>query len=347
MLPGPERSTRSRRAATLSTIAGVGIGLVTVGFVVQTLASEWTRSRDAIVEADPGWLLLAFVLAGLGMSSIAWAWDDVLGILGGKVGRGRALAWYYIGELGKYLPGGVWPLVGRGEMARRGGVPRSRAYASVALSLVTLYLAAMLVAIGLLPFALTGDRPGSITVVLALLPLGLAALHPRVLAPAVALVERLARRRLAVTIPSWKATVGVVLRYVPTWLLVGGSTWAVARAVTPDPSLPRVAFAAVLSWIVGFLAVPVPAGAGVREAVFVAACGLASGPGAVVAVTTRVLFVAVDALGAAISAPVLRRSGSGGKGVSARAEDEDHGGQERSGRPADGLGGSGEPAGRS
>ncbi len=336
------------RFAQLSSVLGLLIGAVTIGFVVRTLASEWSRSRDAILDAEPGWLVLGLVLAGLAMSSIAWTWDDVLDVLGGKVGRARALAWYFIGELGKYLPGGVWPLVGRGEMARRGGVPRARAYASVALSLVTLYLAAMLVAIGLLPFALAGDELGAVVFVLALLPLGLALLHPRVLEPMLALLRRVTRLDLALAVPPWRAMVAVVIRYGPAWLFVGGATWAVARAVTPDPSLARVAFAAVLSWIAGFLAVPVPAGAGVREAVFIAACGLASGEGAVVAVAVRVLFILVDGAGAAIAVPAMRlfaarRPRRARGAASAGSEEEDHGRQQRPGRPTDPLGGTGEP----
>jgi uncharacterized membrane protein YbhN (UPF0104 family) len=111
-------------------------------------------------------------------------------------------------------------------------------------------------------------------------------------------------------VPPWRDTVAVVARYVPAWVLVATSTWLVARSIDPDAPIARVAFAAVLSWIAGFAAVPVPAGAGVREAVFIAASGLDPGLGATVAVATRVLFILADAGGAAVSAPFLRRRGA-------------------------------------
>ena len=112
-------------------------------------------------------------------------------LLGTPVARGRMLAWYFVGELGKYLPGGVWPVLGRGELARRGGVAPARAYASVALSLVTLYLAAMLVAVGLLPFSLGGRWSGADGPAAAPpAPVGLGALHPKVLGPVLDLVRR-------------------------------------------------------------------------------------------------------------------------------------------------------------
>lgn len=316
---GTGRDGTRRRLAGLSTVVGLVIGGAAAAFVVRELATEWGEVRDALADASVPWIGGGLVLAILAMTSIGWVWSDVLALLGVRVGRARALGWYYVGELGKYLPGGVWPVLGRGEMARRGGVPGPRAYASVALSLVTLYLAAMLVAVGLLPFALGDDGPGGAVAVLLLLPLGLGALHPRVVEPLLGAARGLTRRPLTVTVPAWRDTVLVVVRYVPTWLLVGGTTAAVAHAVDPDASPARIAFAAVLSWIAGFLAVPVPAGAGIREAVFLAACGLPPELGATVAVATRVLFILVDGGGAALAALLLRRVGRAEGGVTAGA----------------------------
>jgi len=83
---------------------------------------------------------------------------------------------------------------------------------------------------------------------------------------------------------------------------------AVAQAVAPGESgVARIAFAAILSWVAGLLAVPVPAGAGVRETVFIATSGLPSELGATVAVAARVLFIIADAGGAALGAAYLRR----------------------------------------
>ncbi len=303
----PTPRTGKKRLAQVSTVAGLLIGGLTCAFVIRTLSSEWSEVREAILDASPAWVAVCFLLCILGMASIGWVWTEVLVLLGGRVARLRVLGWYFVGELGKYLPGGVWPVLGRGELARRGGVPGPRAYASVALSLVTLYLAAMMAAIALLPFALGDDGPGGAALVLILLPLGLALLHPKVIESALGLVRRVTKRPLAREVPAWRDTVGVVVRYIPTWLFIGGATAAMAQAIDPDASPSRIMFAAVLSWIAGFLAVPVPAGAGVRETVFIAASGLSPELGATVAVATRVLFIVVDGGGAAVAAVLLRR----------------------------------------
>ncbi len=292
-------------------VLGLVLGGVAVGFVVRTLVTEWPRVEAEIREAEVGWLALALVLAAAAMASIGWAWGAVLGALGVRVPTGRVVPWYFVGELGKYLPGGLWPVLGRGELARRGGVPRGRAYASVALSLGVLYLAAMFVAVAFLPFALSGGGFSPWMLTLAALPVGVIALHHEVLERLVRLVERVSGRSVDVDVPRWGTSLGLVARYVPTWLLIGSATWAVGRAVTSDLSFPRVMFAAVLSWIVGFLAVPVPAGAGIRETVLYAASGLPKGVAVFTAVAARLAFVLVDLVGALVSGPAARRARAG------------------------------------
>lgn len=306
-----EGSRGSRKKAVLSSLVGAVLGGVAMFLVVRTLVTEWDEAEAAISEAEWGWLVAAAVLASAGMASIGVVWGRVLHRFGVTVGTARVVAWYFVGELGKYLPGGVWPVLGRGELARRGGVPRSRAYASVGLSLGMLYLAAMFVATAFVPFAVTGGGFSPWMLCLLALPLGVVALHHSVIERLVALIGRLTRRQFSVEVPRWRESLTLVAMYVPTWIFIGGATWAVARAITPDASAPRVIFAAVLSWVVGFLAVPVPAGAGVREAVLLAASGLDGGVAAATAIIARVIFVAVDALGGLLGFPAAGRKRAG------------------------------------
>ena len=287
------------------------LGGAATAFVVHTLVDQWPEAEAHIRDASLGWLVVGLVGAAAGMTVIAWGWGQILALVGVRVRSSRVVAWYFVGEMGKYLPGGVWPVLGRGELARRGGVPRSRAYASVGLSLGVLYLAGMFVAAAFLPFALSGGGFSPWMLFLLALPVGVVALHHDVLARLVALLSKVTGRTFDLEIPPWRDSLGSVLRYVPAWLAIGTATWAVARSLTPDASYPRVMFAAVLSWVAGFLAVPVPAGAGIREAVLLAASGLSGGVAAAVAIVARLMFVAVDVVGAAIGAPIAGRKRGG------------------------------------
>jgi uncharacterized membrane protein YbhN (UPF0104 family) len=277
-------------------------------FVVRAITKQWSSVRSSLSHAEPAWLVLAVVCAALGMLAVALPWKRALRIVGIQAGLGACIAWYFVGEIGKYVPGGIWPVVGRAELARRGGHPRSGAYASVALSLGALYLADMLLVTLLLPLRFMSDSNGSMWVLL-LLPVGLALLHHRPLTWMVELAEKAMKRKLDVRIPPWSESLKLIACYQPARVLIGTATWCAARAFDPSVSWLTIAPAAMLSWVVGFVLGPVPGGVGVREAAFVALVGGAvpSGVRATSAVVARLVFMLVDALGAVIGGAVVRR----------------------------------------
>lgn len=295
----------------ISTFVGVVLGGAATFYVARRLVHDWPNAKAAMQDAEVWWIAGGAGLAALAMTSMGVGWQAVLRLLGVRVPMSRVVAWYYVGELGKYLPGGVWPVLGRGELARRGGVPRGRSYASVGLSLALLYLAATFVATGFLPFAVSGGGFNPWMLFLLALPVGVVALHHEVIGWALGALAKVTGKEFAFEIPMWGDSLRLVARYVPTWLLVGSATWAIARALDPGASFSKVMFATVLSWVAGFLAVPVPAGAGVREAVLAASSGLDGGVAAATAIIARVLFVLVDVLGAVIAAPAAGRRRGG------------------------------------
>jgi uncharacterized membrane protein YbhN (UPF0104 family) len=297
-----------RRAKVASTVIGGVVALLAGAFVVRAVLQNREEIRDALEDAVPGWLAVALVLGAVGMVAIALPWRRAIRLLGDDLPTGQVVARYFVGEIGKYVPGGIWPILGRGELAHRWGLTRTAAYGSVLLSLFALYLASTFVVVAGLPALVSGDDGSGPVAVLVLLPIGLMVLHPRVLAGILRLGERILRRPVELVLPGWGASVGLVLRYVPSWLAIGGATWAVARSLDPSADVLEVGTAAVLSWLVGFVLVPVPGGVGVREAAFVAAAGsLDPGIAAAVAVAARAIFVTVDAVGALLGSAALRQ----------------------------------------
>lgn len=309
--PEPSGADATSRGSIWSAVAGVVLGGAAMFYVVRRLVRDWPDAREAMEHAEPGWIVVGLVLAAAAMVTMAVGWRAVLRLVGVTAPRARVVAWYFVGELGKYVPGVIWPVVGRGELARRAGVPRNRAYTSVLLSLGLLYLASLFVATAFLPFGLSGGGFDPWMLFLLALPVGVAALHHGFLGWVAGTVERLTGVHVDLEIPKWGDSLRLVARYVPAWLFVGTGTWAVARALDPGAPFSRVVFATVLSWAAGFLAVPVPAGAGVREAVLTATSVLDGGVAAATAIVARVLFVVVDVVAGLVAAPFAGRRRAG------------------------------------
>ena len=293
--------TPSRRRRALSTalrVLGVVLALAAVAFLATTLVEEWPEVSAALADAHAVPILAAWVCAAGAMWGLAVLWLGSMRAFGAHPGLVEVSAWYFAGEMGKYLPGGIWPVVGRGELASRSGVARSVAYGTTLLSLGLMVLGGLLLCVVLLPFSLGGgDVPAALHLALLLLPLGLAVLHPAVLGRVFSVLRRATRGRVDLQAAPWRDMLALVATSVPTWALVGMSSWLVGRGLGYEMDLPRTVLAATLAWVAGFLAVPVPAGAGIREVVFVAASGLGTVEATVVATVARFLFILVDAVG--------------------------------------------------
>lgn len=291
-------------------IAGVLIAVVAVALCIKTIAGQWHSVRAAVAHANTAWLVAALACSAASMAGLGLLWWRCLHLFGSPARPAAALAWYFGGELGKYLPGGVWTVLGRGELAQRGGmISRSTGYATTLISYGAMCIGAASVCGVLAPF-LTADGGGlSWTWVLVLLvPLGVAAVHPAVFGRILGFARRATRGRLELSPPSWSSMLRLIAWSIPTWVLLGSAAVFVTEALGYHQHPARVAFAAIAAWIIGFLAVPVPAGAGLRELVFVAGCGLPAAPAVAVAAIARALFVVVDGAGGVAGLWYTRRT---------------------------------------
>ena len=201
-------------------------------------------------------------------------------------------------------------MLGRSELARREGYERSIAYSSVALSVIGCYLAAALTALVLAVVALIG---GSICDALVACCVGRCTRHH----------GHPSRSESPHSRPDQSRPRTDIRGGDPELVPLSAPDRLVHSRMDPDrrrhdsgdkslvahPPIARVALAAVVSWIVGFIT-PSPGGIGVREAVFVAVAGVAAGPAAAAAILARVLFVLVDGTGAGVGWLVLRSHGA-------------------------------------
>lgn len=295
--------TPSRRTLARSLVAAVVLGcfaLLARAFVV-----GYDDIDAALAMATWWWLGLA-VVASLGaMVCFALLWRASLTAVGQLRSPRQVIVWFFAGELGKYLPGGIWTVVGRGEVAARHGVERTIAYLTVVVALLVAIVGG-LCAVAMLGPTAGGEPPwvrwGAPLVAVA----ALCALHPRCTAILGRVTTRATRGRMELVPRPWTAMLKLTALALPAWAFVGVAAWTVAEALHLEGSPSRIALAAIAAWVAGLLAVPVPSGAGVREIVFIQASGLDVGPAVLLATTARLIFLMIDGLGGALALRLLR-----------------------------------------
>ena len=273
-----------------------------------------SAAHDVGPAAAAGSLLA--VLAGLLCSALVWR--TLLTALGAPLPLRAALHVFFVGQLGKYVPGSVFAVAAQMELGRAHGAARSRTGTAALLFLGVGLAAGLLVAAVALPFT-SPSALRSYGWVLAVLPVGLACLAPPVLTRVVGLLLRLLRREpLDRPLPA-RRVAGALGWALAMWTSYGVSLWLLVRAqdTTTGPDLLLLSLGGyALAWTAGFLVVIAPAGAGVREVALVAALApvLDASAALAVAVLSRVLMTVGDLLWG-LAGLVLGRRGAGAAGT--------------------------------
>jgi glycosyltransferase 2 family protein len=255
----------------------------------------WHREPIDFGRVDSGVLAGASLVSAAAVTAHGLVWPMMLRRLGVPA-KASWVGLYFMGQLGKYVPGSVWQYAGRIGLARRRGVPTRIALASVLIEIAGSALAAAILAALALPL-------GWAAVVWAALVVGMLAR------------SRLAGlvHRLAPPAAELRAAPVAVCLYVLVWLGYGVAFWLTARALFAVPASQLVFYVGVFAtaWVAGFVVVFAPGGIGVRETVIVAllAGRLGEAHAIALAAASRIVLTCVDLAGgaAALSVPALRR----------------------------------------
>jgi uncharacterized membrane protein YbhN (UPF0104 family) len=309
MRPGPSFQT-VKNWVSYGFIALAGVLLV--WYVV----GRWGEFSAAIEKLT--WVTLAgsVVVCAVGLLVNALSWREAMVSASHRFALSAALRTYFISQLGKYIPGSVWPALAQMEMMKRQSLTRSQSLVGSSLALVIGGASSAVVACGLLVFA---DRDSLARYWwLVIVGAGCAiVLIPAVLRRLLAWGSRLHQRlepfgRVPI---AGRPLVGSMVFAAVSFLIWGQAGWILAvdmSAGNPHAELSWPAFVGgwVLAWLVGFVIVIAPGGIGPREAALVVVWGPMIGvPEALaIAVVMRVELALVDALGAGVAALIRRRT---------------------------------------
>ena len=266
------------RIGSILRVLFVAVGLA---FLIVAFRETWDRSVDALIPSLPS-LIGGGALVFLGIAVAARAW---IRLLADKGAGTDLLPGFYTAQLGKYIPGMIWQAVGQVGLARSAGVRTGRAAAAFPVSLLTQVVAGATIG-------------AAVSLVSTRLPL------PARLLPCVGVLSLALLRRSWMT--SMLARAGGRFRHLPSddvvptqSAILGAYRWNLASMLFSSSGFALLAaslglsFSAAvpgfaLAWTLGFLAVPFPAGIGVREGVLVALLG--GGPLTALVISAAVVY---------------------------------------------------------
>ena len=307
-MSGAAEQTPSKRGRIRGVARSV-LGVVAVTLLGFAIYSERTSLAHSLSDLGPGRIALAFAVSLCALGASMMSWRGAMAAVAGDMPVGLAARVFFVSQLGKYMPGSVWPLLAQVELARDRGVSRARGATAAILAMLVGVVTSALVACTGLVFS-TPETLSTYRWALLVLPIGGLVLIPAVLRRVLTIGLRLARNGDAAPAVSGRGVWRSVAWSLCMWMLFGLHAWILsAHHITGSGSgFTLVTGAFALAWLVGFLAVLAPAGLGVREGAFVLALGgtFARPDALALALASRLVLTLADAVSAGLAVFLTR-----------------------------------------
>ena len=236
-------------------------------FLFRDLRHNWQE----VVQYDWRFNIPRLILSLLALCIVSGAmvpiWRAILRRMGHDLPIGKAWRFWFISNLGKYVPGKVWQVTGMAYMCEREGIPKR----VTAVSIILAQALSTLSAAGLfgLYIAIEGGRmePKWSYLVGALIVVGVAAIHPRVLEGLVNFALRLLKRDPVQIEITFRQLLYVTALYTLSWCGYGLALYVFISSFAPIS--PGLAWAMIpiyaIAYTAGLLTLVAPGGIGVRE----------------------------------------------------------------------------------
>lgn len=307
MSPSALSSPRSLARRLIPFLQG-GVILVILFFWGRSIWANWEAIAGYPWEIAPVPLTLSLFLLLGHLFLLASIWHRSLGFLGIRRPWREATRMWALAQLGRYVPGGIWDVAGRMAMGVRAGYSKAALSVSILLEMILQVISAALTFLLTLPFWTHAPQLGrTARWGIALIPLFILLLQPRLLNAILRRLARLMRRDFTSLPICYREVLLLLLFHTLARLVIGTGFHFFVQSIYPAwgwAMWPVSIGSFAAAWLVGFLIVFVPMGIGVREGIIVMLLTpfVPFAPANAVAIGFRLWIALRDALFAGIGA---------------------------------------------
>ncbi len=287
--------------------AGAAIAVAALAFVVHSLVRDLNALTDAIA-APNLWFYGGAAMVIAMMLVFPLLWVAILRGVGIEMPLRQCYAIWWVTNLGKYVPGKAWMVLGRVYLAREHG--KARVLESFAWEFVVSVSSAVIA--GCVLFLIDGPHMWMTPIVVAaalasLIPVASPRLVQKVLhAP----LKWIGRGDWTEPPRMHRGPYLVALGLaIAIWLLWGIAHGLMLRGIGLDVPYWAVTGAFALAWVLGYVAIILPAGLGVREGAIHVLLGplMVVGGAALLALMSRAVTVVAELLAGLVGVAMWHR----------------------------------------
>lgn len=249
-------------------IGGVLLAAAILGFMIKELIQNWQDIRPYLVNAKFGVLAAAVGLYAIAFLATGYNWAYLLWRMDHRLEKRDYLHIHMVSALARYIPGGIWNIVGKAYLCTEKGVEKSATTASMILEYVFQILSSGLFLFFFLPVLMREFLTPILTGLFLVLAIVIIWLLPWAVRIGMQILGKVFREDLSKMQIKNRYIYQILLQYVGVWLFTGFGLIILVWAFEDISWIQGVylMLSYPISWVAGFLS-PSPNGMGVREGV--------------------------------------------------------------------------------
>jgi len=278
--------------------------IAALGFMSYYLAENWSTLKQHDWQFDITLFLLSSALLWLAFFfSIYLIQQAFIRIANAKISLFQLFRVFNIANLGRYLPGKIWNILGMYYLVGEYGISKKQTTIAILASEISYKGSALL--IGICYFIFSPLYGQYLPVMITLLACSLIFIHPRIVDKLVNYGLRLFKKQTIQINYSYSTILVFFLLYIIVWMIYSLAFYVFVSSLTSLESVNIFQFFTILPlcWVVGYIMIFAPGGIGVREGMLVIILGefLPAEVALVIAVTQRIWFTIVEGINIIIS----------------------------------------------
>ncbi|MCI8550456.1 MAG: flippase-like domain-containing protein [Lachnospiraceae bacterium] len=263
----PKKRKSSWKKTAVKT-AGLFLGLLILWFMVKDIIIHWEDIVPYLANMKFPLFLLSIMVYGVAFLFTGYNWSWLLWKMEKGPGRREYLDVHMVSALARYIPGGIWSIVGKAYLCNRKGVTAQAATASIILEYVFQIISSSLFFVVLVPFLLQGRENVWLIPVCFLAVVAALLVLPLCINWGIRLLSRILKKDCGDICLKKGFVYQALFRYAGAWLVTGAGLIVLVLAFSDINAMEGIylMLSYPVSWVVGFLS-PSPNGMGIREGI--------------------------------------------------------------------------------
>lgn len=278
--------------------------VIAVGFMAYFLIKNWNELYKYHWQFDTYRLIISIVLLWIALAS-ATLMNELIFM---EIAEARLEFWqmfriFNLANLGRYLPGKVWSMLGMFYLASEAGIKKKQTFLAVIASEVAYKGSAIL--IGIFFFIFSPALKAYLPLMIVLLAMLIIFVHPKVLNKLTNPTLKLLKKEPIKITFKYLSILKYISLYFIVWLLHSLAFYVFVNSIASTKGYSIIQFFTImpLTWVVGYLMIFAPGGIGVREGMLVLILSefLPSEIALVIAILQRIWFIFIETLNTIIA----------------------------------------------